>query len=107
VPTNRNRRRRRHGSAEEVAAWGAVFGFGLDFWGELRAFGTVAVDPYGQVSPEDLTEAWARLGPAFLATWTPEPGRPEPWAAAAAGRAEGEVRQPEADEDDPAERFFQ
>jgi hypothetical protein len=88
MPTNRTRRRRRHGSAEEVAAWDAVFRFGRDFWGELRAFGTVTVSPHGQVSPNDLAEAWERLGPAFLATWTPEPRRPEPWVVTALAQAD-------------------
>jgi hypothetical protein len=83
MPTSRTRRRRRHGSAEELAAWDAVFHFGWDFFGELRAFGTVAVDPYGRVSADDLAAAWERLGAAFLAGWTPELNQPEPWAASA------------------------
>ena len=79
-------------SAEQEAGlqmWGTYFTFGKDFFHEAtRAFGwtTVGLDRTHDTDSLEKAlrlkgrKAWGKLGEAFMATWTPEPDHPVPWA---------------------------
>ena len=70
-------------------AWDLIFECGRDYFADLAAIGLVqphrlpeSADRAAAQAAWDaaLRDAWARHGPAFMATWVPQPGRATPWA---------------------------
>ena len=86
MPVKRRVEKRRVSADAELAAWRETFTHGHDFFGDASDY-TGLTEPV-HVSLEDrpgaarkwreaASEAWQRVGPAFLAEWTNED---QPWA---------------------------
>lgn len=85
--------RNRQALEMEVGYWRTLFGHGYDFFGDLRTLGLHYDSGHEQEQlAEEIDAAWQRLGTAFLATWTPTPHRPRPWAEVQLGKPGDQTR---------------
>jgi hypothetical protein len=84
MPVKRRRPKRRLDDAAELAVWFDVFETGFAFFGEFEAVTGIPTTDIAAVRAA-ASEAWRRLGNAFLAQWTPTLSQPVAWAAAELG----------------------
>ena len=84
MPVKVRRPKRRMSVAAELEAWSVLFATGYDFFGDLGF-------PKQEEARKAARDAWERLGPAFMARWTPSSARSVPWALEAFGEPQGSL----------------